>query len=223
MTVSEMLNNFLVEYDRVFSLSAPSYTNDEIVFFLNKGQTDLTAELIASGDNVAISNSDLVATHNYSAVLGTSAYLPSNAYILDLTSPTRFKHYLASYTELTRTFFPTISSGEIFKNDDIQKTDARLYESTTANSTIYRNPKAYLDGATVVVLYDNYTTTITSHLEYVKEPKILDISTDDATYTTTSELREDLHNAIVTKAVLFAETVTNEQKAVADTQLNKAI
>jgi hypothetical protein len=223
MTASEMINNFLVEYDRVFSLSAPSYTNSEILFFLNKAQTDLTHEIYKNGDTYLLNGSSLVTSHSFASPAASTNYA-GNAYALTLTTATRYKYYLKSFTALTRDDFPEITVAERFMNTDIPKDAAILYEASTANNNIFRNPKAFIDGETLVVLVDSYSTPTSVYVEYIKEPKTLATTiTDGATQTSTSELRADLHNEIVTKAVLFSKSVTNVQEAAASLQIERNV
>jgi len=223
MTVSVMLNNFLVEYGMVLAIPAPSLTDAEIVFFLNKAQTDIANEIYQSGDSYALHTSGLVASHTYAAALATNALMPSNNISLDLTSATKYKYFLNLYLSLTRSNVPIISPAEIIKTENISKDQASQFETTTANQPIYRNPKTYLDGNNLVTLYDAYTTLVSGYMEYVKEPKILSLTVADADFATTSELREDYHNAIVTKAVLFAKDVTEQQEAALRIQNEKTI
>ena len=223
MTVSEMLNNFLVEYGMVLAVPTPSFTDAEILFFLNKAQIDIANEIYQSGDSYALHTSGLVANHTYAAVLATNASMPSNNIALDLTSATRYKYFLSLYLSLTRSAVPVINPAEIVKTENIPKDRAKDFETTAGNQPIYRTPRTYVDGNTLVTLYDAYTTLVSGFMEYVKEPKILSLVTDDANYTTTSELRSDYHNAIVTKAVLFAKDVTEQQEAALRIQNEKTI
>ena len=223
MTVSEMIDNFLVEYGMVLAVPAPSFTDSEILFFLNKGQNDLVFDLYSQGDTFVLNDSDLIDSYTFASP-ALSSTLPANSYELALSSATRYKYYLNSYSTLTRRFLPTITSGEKFKNHNIPKTEAANYEVSSANSAIFRNPKLYKDGATIVVMVDSYSTATAVFIEFVKEPKTLVTTVASATTeTTTSELRADYHDKIVSKAVQYAQVTTSPEKAAASVKLDQTI
>jgi len=46
MTGSQMIESFLVHYDRISSFSAPEYTQEEILLFLNNAQNDFVTETV---------------------------------------------------------------------------------------------------------------------------------------------------------------------------------
>jgi len=224
MTSAQMITNFLLEYDRVSSLSAPGYENSEILYFLNKSQFDLEDQLYTSKQWGLLTS--LVKTQTYAKGGGWTAALRYDSTVeLDLTSGTsRFLYYINAYCSVTRSGFPTISNAKILRAENITKEQVPQFVAAGLSVPIFRFPKAYWDGIKLLIMYDGYTTMGDNiYVEYLARPKTLVTSVSDVdNEATTCELHESLHEEIVTRAVKFALTATDPQKAALTTQINNA-
>jgi len=222
MITSEMIVNFLVEYDRVASLSAPSYEDSEILQFLNRSQYDLT-EILFQSRNLELLGI-LSVSAKVSAVLGGFDTLTELGAVRAETSHTqftRFLHYLDSYSQVTRVAVPAMSATYV-KNSEIPKNQARFYQTSDFNSPIFRYPKTYIDGEYVVVIPDAYSSIDEITVDYIMNPKELVTSVSDATSeTVTCELPESLHEEVITKAVQLAQITINPPQAEANIKLTQ--
>ena len=221
MTVLVMISNFLLEYDRLSSASAPGYENIEIIRFLNKAQIELVNELYRNKQYMLIDEQLLTCTYTAGGVL-TYPYMTGAKYF-DLNSATyttRYMYYIKSFTKLSRTYLPTMTT-TIVGNDDIQKEEAKYYVSNAFNTPIFRYPKAFIDGQWLVVIPDGYTTITEVSVDYLSEPRTLTEATTDANNTATCDLKTILHDTIVTKAVEMALKAGDLERAVPTIQLNK--
>jgi len=222
MTVTTMLANFLVEYDAVASASSPLYSDEEIIQFLNRAQYDIVDMLyrakefdLLDGLIVTDTNAAPAVHAQFVGVAGEGAGKTSD------TSGggfTRYLYYVASYSEVTRTQVPVMAA-TIIKNTEIDKSQARFFATSAFNSPIFRYPKSYVDGVYVVVIPDAYSTISKIYVDYVSNPKELSATVSDASHTTTCQLRESLHEEVVTKAVQLAQVATNPQMAEANIKL----
>ena len=215
-----MVSNFLLEYDRLSSLSAPGYENSEIVRFLEKAQIELVTQLYQSKQYMLID--DLFVTYTYSSPSSYSYVTGTSAKYVDLnTSTTRYMFYVASYSDLTRTQAPTISSAVTVQNQDITKNELKYYLTSAFNTPIFRYPKAMLDGAALIIIPDGYTTISKVTVDYLSQPKALSLSTNDSSNTTTCELKTILHDQVVSKAVEMALIAIDPNRAAATIKLNQ--
>lgn len=218
MTVSEMISNFLLEYDRVASLSAPSYEDTEILRFLEKSQIELVNDLYRNKQYMLIDDLFLTATYNSP---GTYSLATGGKYVDLNTTTTRYMYYISSYSTLTRTQAPVISSGIIVQNQDITKDEIKYFTANAFNTPIYRFPKAFLDGALLTIIPDGYTTITAVYVDYLSQPKELDLTIDSSSKATTCELKLILHDEVVKRAVELALRTVDPERAVITTKLNQ--
>jgi len=224
MTAAQAIENFLLEYDRVNSLSAPNYTDDEILTFINRAYKQVVADQVVARNYTLLDT--LVATYTF-GTLSTYTTL-SNAYYVDITQTqpanggTRFGYYISSSCTLSRSAVPVATSTKV-TNEYIDRNQAKDFESNSVNSPIFRNPKVFIEGDDLVIIYDNYTTVTALNLVYVKIPYTLVTGSPGAGETGSLETREDLDQTIITTAVHLSEIVNNPEKAAADIQLDKQV
>jgi len=218
MTVAEMISNFLLEYDRLSSASAPGYENTEIIRFLEKAQIEIVSELYRNKQHMLIDTLFLTATY---ANPGTYLLAIGSKYVDLNTTTIRYMYYIKSYSKLTRTHAPT-ATATIIQNDDIQKDETKYFITTVVNTPIFRHPKAFLDGALLTIIPDGYTTITEVYVDYLSEPKQLEVSSTGGSKVTTCQLKSVLHDTVVTRAVELALKAGDLERAVPTIQLNKA-
>lgn len=219
MTVSEMITNFLLEYDRVASLSAPGVESDEIIRFLEKAQLELVSQLFAAKQYMLIDNLFETATFATGDLTAWNSVTGAKSLALDKApNVTRYLFYVGSYSKTLRTAAPVISSGVTVQNQEISKEESKYYLPSAFNMPIFRFPKCFVEGLTLVVIPDGYSSISDIYVDYVMQPQPL-YPTTLAGHVTTCELKELLHDQVVAKAVQLAMTATDPQRAAITTQI----
>lgn len=213
MTSTVMVNKFLVEYDRVMSLSAPSYSTSQILDFLNRGQYAVTDDLVATKNYEMLGS--LFANYGYTSLSSTHPFIDNSFYVDLTTGTTRYWKYVESFSEFTRTQLPVISAATFVKNEDIDRLMLGMLQDGGFDKVIFRRPKAFLDGSKLVVYYDSFTTLSKIYVNYVALPKTLVASAPGTGETTTCELPESLHDNVVSKAVELAKIAVGRVEEVA--------
>jgi len=211
-TVSAMITQFLIEYDRIVAQISKSYTDDEIVSFLNRAQSQLIDELYKEKRYDLLGA--LFVNDSLTTAISTSWDCDNGSYI-DLSSHASLsatvKYVLNATLTLTRTNFPVSTATETEVAEWISPLDVDKFTKDSGNSKIlFRVPKMYQKGNKLLFIYDAYSTLTGIMLEYVKEPLVLTSGTPSSGQSTnTSELKADLHDDIVTRAVYLAKEATD--------------
>jgi len=204
-TTIEMINQFLIEYDRIVAQISKSYSDDEIVSFLNRAQGMIVDELYKNRRFDLLGS--LFVSDTISSGIGNSWEITNSVYI-DLSTNANItagvKYPVDVSVALTRTGYPS-SSGRI-KCDPVAVEEAKYYAIDNGNSKmIFREPKVYQKGNYLFVIYDAYSTVTAIYLAYIKEPTKLAAGSP----STKSDLRADLHDDIVTRAAYLAKEATD--------------
>lgn len=226
MTVAQMVDAFLLRSDRMLSLSTPGYEDTEILEILNEAQNEILRELVRDKNYAALE--DLQSSYVFNTLLAFTEY--SNAHYVDmgdtLSNPftnTGFRYYVSSSSSLTRSAVPVLSN-TVVPNEVISRDQAGHFAYNWGfNAPIFRTPKVFFEGTHLIVMHDAYTDILALHLQYIKAPKLLNTATNNATLTTTSEIREDIHDDIVNRAVRLASIITQPEKATLDIQNSKLL
>jgi hypothetical protein len=216
MVATVMITNFLIEYDRVFSLSAPSYTDAEIIQFLDRAQYDIVDTLHRNRRYDLLDG--LISTATDASPGAYSLFAGAKTSLVTGTEYTRYLYYIDSYSKVARSALPSMSS-TVIKNEYIDRMQAKDFQTSDFNSPIFRFPKVYVEGVYITVIPDAFTTISEIYVDYVVNPKGLDKTVDSSSLTTECELRESLHGEVVTKAVQFAQIATNPEMAGANIKL----
>jgi len=212
MTAAEMKASFLVQYDAATSFSSPGWEDSELSSFLNLAQDRLVEELYISKNFANMSN----IVRNLGNLTLTAHPTITNAVYNSLTGVTDYLYYVSSRTLVATRTNPVVSN-EYLSNDVIDILMAQKFFKTTLNKVLFKYPKVYFEnifdstakGNSLVILYDNYTTTPTvAELVYVKYPVRIKI---EAT-TVPCELNLMLHAKIVEYAVQEALKATKLSK-----------
>ena len=178
MTVDQMIESFLIYYDRITSFSAPGYETDEILLFLNNAQNDFIKDRMfgqnfqppAFEDNqrrvadlrtLVVAPTDLV----YTSVdlLGSRQY----------TLPANFMFHIKAHAICTRSNYPIVASSEYFECNFIKSEQVEKVLNSTANRTHFLKPFITISGTTVKLIVDRFTTNTGLSLQYLKTPTAL--------------------------------------------------
>jgi len=203
MNVENMHIEFKVRIDKSDSLEYADFLPEEIDIFLNRAQDVITEQLYGAGALTEINELWKVWRLEYPL----TSYQPSarfpNGYYVDISSITDFLYHVNSYTQVTRTSFPTITTAEYILNNEISSNIADAYAVNSYNRPTFKNPVIFFEENTtrIVLLVDYYTNATSGfYIEYIKIPTR--ISLEDST---DCDLNERLHRKIIDLAVVFAE------------------
>ena len=194
---------FKVRIDKSDSLEYADFLPEEIDIFLNRAQDVMTEQLYLAGAFTEINE----LWERNAGKFPISTYTPDirfpNGYFIDISGITDFLYHVKSYTKVTRTAFPAITTAEYISNVEIPFNIADAYATNSYNRPTFKNPVIFFEENTtrIVLLVDYYTATPTGfYLEYIKIPTRISLET-----TTDCDLNERLHRKIIDLAVVFAE------------------
>lgn len=230
MLVKEMIVNFMVESNTINNDVKP-YT-DDILYYLNAAQLIVLQQIYMS-DNQDINKTkdklDLIKNLTTSIKLysdidpsaepSTSIKGTTDSYITynedtDSTSfilPSNYLYYISNRCKVDGTY----------KNSNTKKwiiskmvNEYELFKllATAYNNPIYRNGYSYINNSKLYQIVDSYTNLYNIEVSYIRKPKLLSITTDDSSYTTTCEINTYYHNTIITEAVklYMSSLITNK-------------
>lgn len=211
MTSSQMINAFLVEYDRIVSSISQSYDDEEILSFLNRSQEILIGELYKAR-RFDLFGTIYTIVDNVTPVQMTSSGISNGYYILRSNTDIFDRgvmYFLDVVVSATRTNLP--AGSDTVMAEWIDKDLSKQFIKNISNSgVLFRTPKVYTEGDYLVVLVDAFTEDPTISIQYIKYPlKLVKSNPISNESTTTCELRADLHKDVVTKAVYLAKEVTD--------------
>lgn len=193
MTTAEMIESFGLNYASEINSSVPGWEDSEILHFLNQAQDDVVRELYNRSGGLELRSLVKGTTLSSSSTYSTGI---TNAKEFDNTA-SDYLYYLGSRSKLTRTD-PTMTA-EWIDNQLISPSDAHKFIQSSTNTPWFKNPVVFWEETDdLVVFYDAYTTALTDiFLQYIKEPVEITNAVD-------CELREDLHQDVVDRAVTVA-------------------
>lgn len=185
MTGQEMIDAFLVYYDRITSFSAPGYTVDEILLFLNNAQDEFVRER-TFGKNFqppAIDDNQKRAADLYPLIqtdyvgyyqvvqdtdFGDATYM--RAIDTSQTIWERLLYILEIRAGLTRTAYPVISSTTFVRCEEIKNSEIPRFMTSAINKTHFINPKYVRQEDQIFVIHDSYTDVGTFSMTGVRKP-----------------------------------------------------
>lgn len=218
-----MITAFLVQYDYISSGSAPGYTTDEILLFINNAQDEFIKERMFGknfqppafeqnqkrvADLQTLINSVALSAYN----TGT-AYYGESRYTIP-TSPA-FLYYIDVLATVSRSAYPSMTS-KIVKCEYINHASAPKYLDSEINRTHFINPVAWIDNGLLHIIKDRFTTLSLVSLVYIKKPNAI------ANNSSSPSVPLHTHTEIVDLAVWKALQVTGDprwQTATAEKQL----
>jgi hypothetical protein len=219
MTVNQMIESFLVYYDRITSFSAPGYQTGEIVLFLNNAQDDFIKDRMF-GQNFQPpafeDNQRRIADLKELSTITNLYYYSTDTLGCKLyTLPSDFLFAIKCIATCTRTGYPVITTGELFECNFIKTEQISKLISTVHNKTHFIKPYCTIAGTYIKIVVDRFTSNTALTFEYLKKPTALVVggNCDLATHT---------HQEIVDIAVRQALQVLQDprwQSAVTEEKL----
>lgn len=236
MTVLEMHNAVLLGLDKSASYQVAAFEPEDIDYWLNEAQTELLKQKVF-GNNVRGEKygqgikrmEDLSPLVEYSTglaydgVLGPlkdHAYHPNVATVKISDHIPNYLYYVGSDVLINDSNAPTTTTPQ--ESMLVEESVIGNLISTPYNKPVLRQCYIYLKEGEVNVIYDPFATLISIYVSYVRKPKRLNRTTDDATYTTTCELPEHTHSELVNLAVsLMLENIESQRFQTQMITLNK--
>jgi hypothetical protein len=221
MTTADMVSAFLIEYDRIVAQVSQSYTDEEILSFLNRSQEQIVDELYLTRRFDLLGSLYLIAHVNDIISMESNGILNGH-YVLRSNNtffPLGVRHFVGVSVYTTRSALP--AGTQWSKCEWIDPGLANEYTQSLANNQIlFREPKVYVEGQFLIILTDSFTSSPgVMKVSYIRYPMRLVMSAPESNETTlTSELSEMLHQSIVTKAVYLAKEATDRLQPQKQTQ-----
>ena len=216
MTVDQMIDSFLIYFDKITNFSAPGYETSEKLLFLNNAQDEFIKERVFGMNfqppkyddnqkrvadirplvvNEEIDSGDWVATN---------AYINTEKFPLSTLNSPGLLYYLNMNIVITRTH-PTIATKRI-KCDYIQKQFLSNYEDSGLNKSHFINPKVWVEDDNLYIMIDSYTTVKgQGYMSYIKPPTALIVGGN-------CDLEDHTHQEIVDIAVRQAMQTIQDQR-----------
>lgn len=204
MDGATMLSEFRLGFDVIASNAAPGFTDTEIYSLLNRGQDyiildlykqrnfELLQSLIKEGAIAFSSSSE----YRY-GVLPIDYWLYITLSVIAIRTAATSTGFIPSFVD---------NSGSRVDCDLIDPKEALQFLASPFNRyRIWKNPKAYLEGNYIRVIMDNFSTTSSGNLTYIKKRASISNSVS-------CELQESLHRLVVDKAIDIAKTIINIQE-----------
>jgi hypothetical protein len=210
MTINELHTMVKVELDKTSSLELPSFTQEEIDYWINRAINlevkDLYDLYITSGKSKQVLNriqDDLFPLFDTATIVYASGSLPSD-YLYLINVNATVNKVLEDGTSVTD---KTVSC------DIINEVDANKYITTPTNNPYFDNPKYIISrvfGSNIIK--DAFTTVLTNVIiYYIKIPtKVEDVTPNrDTEYT---DLPEHMHYKIASRtALLMLENIESNR------------
>ena len=209
MTHNEIYIKFMIEYDKAnVTSSYPSLTKQEIAVILNKAYLALIAQKV-TGNNVRKAPFEA----DTKAISDVQELIVSSNIALNNPAVHKTAQNSACYT-LPQNFLYYISGMVKLSNQDatvmlLPHEIAGNFKQTAVNRPWIKNAVAYIEGDTIVVLYDNYDnddpgtdpkTPGQFTITYIKQPTAFTQSFG----ATQFELNDSMAEELITLAVTFA-------------------
>lgn len=207
MTGVEMISSFLQLYDYVTSMNAPGYNSTEILLFLNNAQDEFIKDRMfgknfqppafEQNQKRVADLQTLIVSPLTIVLVGSPGSYNERTYTWSTPAP-NYLYYLESISLITRSNHPVISSGEWIVNKFINHANIGKFINSTINKTIFLHPVAWIEGNSLKVMGDQYTTISATNgqkLSYIKKPSAITNSSSELT------LPPHTHQEIVELAV----------------------
>lgn len=210
MTVDQMILSFLTYYDRITSFSAPGYTEDEQLLFLNNAQDDFIKDRMF-GQNFqppAFEDNQRRVADLRTLVVTPTALTYTSTDLLgarQYTLPVNFMFHIRAHAICTRSNYPVIASSEYFECNFIKSEDVEKVINSTVNRTHFIKPFVAISGSVIKLIIDRFTTNTGLSLQYLKKPTAL-------VAAGTCDLPEHTHQEIVDMAVRQALQVLQDPR-----------
>lgn len=162
MTAAEMITYFDLLYDVNSSAAVAGFISTEKFGFINKAQEAVVTEYCSAGDWDKVR--ELFGNAEYDLTLST-AY-GTSCYVTEAID-TNYLYYITSRTQLTRTFYPIVTSAEWFENIKIPFELLRNFENNSSNKTMFYNPRV-VDTRQLMSVQQISTVTLTGTDGYSK-------------------------------------------------------
>jgi hypothetical protein len=137
----------------------------------------------------------IITTSGLTIVPGGPVQLYGELFYTLPTSNPVFLYYIESISSLIRSSYPVIGSVKYIKNKFITHEQATRFANNEMNKTHFLNPVTWIEGTTLCVLPDRFTTIANVRLTYVFKPTAI------ADNTNVPQLAEHTHQEIVDIAV----------------------
>jgi hypothetical protein len=210
MTVDQMIESFLVYYDRITSFSAPGYEEYEKLLFLNNAQDDFIKDRMF-GQNFqppAFEDNQRRVADLRTLIVTPTALVYSSTDLLgarQYTLPANFMFHIKAHAICTRSNYPIVSSSEYFECNFIKSDQVEKVLNSTANKTHFVKPFIAISGSVVKLIVDRFTTNTGLSLQYLKMPTALIVGG-------TCDLPAHTHQEIVDMAVRQALQVLQDPR-----------
>lgn len=235
LSISQMHEQFRIEYDSIDSFSNPEYKAEEVDYFLNTAQDNLI--LLAKKDGIESTQTyrDMLAniTENFSTstFVATSDNEPNGVFV-QLPS-----NYRTSLKEAVTVTYANCNSVDATKrlpvvpttHDRLNVDTRNPFKRPNKNERVLSIPFKYLTGdpsiQSVELLTDGTFSITNYYLRYFKNPRAMQYGTIYSTPTADvdCELNLEAQNWIIAEAAKLAFITTNQlQKVQVLTQLDKS-
>jgi len=177
MTVDQMIESFLLYYDRITSFSAPGYQTAEILVFLNNAQDDFIKDRMF-GQNFQPpafeDNQRRVADLRTIVTNLALTYVSNDSHgARQYTLPANFMFAIKAFATCTRSTYPLVLASEGFECNFIKSEDVSKFINTTTNKTHFIKPYLSISGTYAKLIIDRFTTNTALLLNYIKTPMAL--------------------------------------------------
>ena len=205
MLYNEVIEKFLIEYDRVYSLTTKGYEPDEILNFVNQAMDAVVDELFAS-KNLQY----LYTTTAFIPLIPEIANSPSTLFMADLSNILDRRHYLRSECYIERSYSP-VFKGIIPTVLTSMEAVRKLAQTSPINNTFFFNPRVAFDNANRMMLVVDKTVTLVNDFKYtyIRRPERI-VSTVTGPYqSTVLDINENLYDTVISKAAQLAKVVND--------------
>lgn len=206
MLYNEVIEKFLVEYDRVYSLTTKGYEPDEILNFVNQAMDAVVDELFASKNLQYLST--ITAPIALTSEIANS---PSTLFTADLTSLNNDRrHYLRSECYIERSYSP-VFKGIIPTILTSMEAVRKLAQTSPINNTFFFNPRVAFDNVESMILVVDKTVTLVNDFKYtyIKRPNRLVTTITGQYQSTVLDINKNLYDTVISKAAQLAKVVND--------------
>lgn len=205
MLYNEVIEKFLIEYDRVYSLTTKGYEPDEILNFVNQAMDAVVDELFAS-KNLQY----LYTTTAFIPLNPEIANSPSTLFMADLSNILDRRHYLRSECYIERSYAP-VFKGIIPTVLTSMEAVRKLAQTSPINNTFFFNPRVAFDNANRMMLVVDKTVTLVKDFKYtyIRRPERIVSIVTGPYQSTVLDINENLYDTVISKAAQLAKVVND--------------
>ena len=207
MTHNDIYKKYLIEYDKAnVTSSYPSLTKEEVATILNRAYLALIAQKVTGNNPRRVPfEADIKAISDIQELITFDRLQPKGAHpsvdnssMYDLDDcDEKFLYYVSGMVYLTGQLNPVV----LVSHEAAQK-----FKQSSTNRPWIKDPVAYIESNTIVMLYDNvanvnHTVNIPGefHVTYIKEPQKF-----TSAFNGTFELNDSMAEELISLAVLFS-------------------